>query len=102
MNKNSLKNEAIYGVKKSNDKSPNIINKFSFATNHNGQQSPVYPKTPTGGTGYGQNFSSFIKGNNSSFELKSGLRTKTTEFFTRGKDIKKMETSIQNKSFTQN
>jgi hypothetical protein len=44
---------------------------FNVNTNHsgisNGQQSPIHPKTPTPGSGYGQNFSSFIKGNNSSF-----------------------------------
>lgn len=49
-----------------------MANKFNFGTNHsrvsNREQSPNYPKTPASCVGgYGQNFSSFIKGNNTSF-----------------------------------
>lgn len=74
----------------------------NYSSISNSQQTPTTPKTPMPGTGYGQNFSSFMKANNSSFELKSGLRTKTTEFFAKVKDVNKIDGSIQNKSFTQN
>lgn len=47
-----------------------------------------------------QHFSSFQKGYNNSFELRSPLRTKTTEFYQKKEGPKKEE--LQNKSFTQN
>jgi hypothetical protein len=58
-----------------------------------------YPLTPNPSTG--QHFSSFQRGYNNSFEFKVPLRTKTTEFYQKGRDGPKKD-ELQNKSFTQN
>lgn len=59
----------------------------------------LYPLTPTQPLNSGQSFTSFHK-NQSQFEFKIPLRTKTMEFYQKGKGGSKNE-ELQNKSFTQ-